>query len=78
MLLIFPMCYACIGDIREINVNNLVLSICIGLLAFFMGCRAVSVGADTCQYVYGFEQIVATPWTELFTTKIYGVGGGMN
>lgn len=78
MLLIFPMCYACIGYIREINVNNLVLSICIGWLAFFMGCRAVSVGAATFQYVYGFEQIVATPWTELFTSKIYGVGVGMN
>ena len=76
VLLIFPMCYACIGYIREINVNNLVLPICIGILAFFMGCRAVSVGADTCQYVYGFEQIVTTPWTKLFTTKIYGVGGG--
>lgn len=34
MLLIFPMCYVCIRYIREINVNNLVLSICIGLLAF--------------------------------------------
>ena len=75
MLLIFPMCYACIGYIREINVNNLVLSICIGLLVFFMGCRADSMGADTCQYVYGFEQIVATLCTELFITKIYGVGG---
>lgn len=76
VLLIFPMFCACIGYIRDINVNNLVLPICIGLLAFFMSCRAVSVGADTCQYVYGFEQIATTPWSELFTTKIYGVWGG--
>ena len=69
------MCYACIGYIRKINVNDLVLPICIGLLAFFMSCRAIGVGADTCQYAYGFEQIVTTPWTKLLTTRIYGVGG---
>lgn len=75
-LLIFPMCYAYIGYKREIDVKNLVLPTCIGMLALFMSCRAVSVGADTCQYVYGFEQIAATSWAKLFTTRIYGIGGG--
>lgn len=74
-LLIFPMCYAYIGYKREVNIKNLILPLCIGTLAFFMSCRDVSVGADTCQYAYGFEQITTTPWSKLFATKIYGVGG---
>lgn len=76
LLLILPMSYAYIGQVRKIDVRNLVLPICVGVLAFFMSCRAVSVGADTCQYTWGFEQIVHIPWSKLFTAKIYGAGGG--
>ena len=74
-LLIFPMCCAYIGYKKEINVKNLILPICIGPLAFFMSCRAISVGADTRQYVRAFEQIAVTPWSRLFTAKIYAWGG---
>lgn len=74
ILLMLPMSYACIGYYRKINVRNLVLFTSLSMLAFFMSCRAESVGADTCQYVWGFEQIVHTPWSELFSVKIYGVG----
>lgn len=74
-LLIYPMSYAYIGYKREIDIKNCVLTISIGILTLFMSCRTESVGADTCQYVYGFKQIAAIPWSKLFTTKIYGVGG---
>lgn len=76
VLLVFPMIFAYIGYVKNIDVKNLTLPICMGILALFMSCRSVSVGADTCQYERGFEQIAVTPWSRLFTTKIYGVGGG--
>ena len=74
ILLILPMSYACIGYYRMINVRNLVLATGLGILACFMSFRAESVGADTCQYVWGFQQISHTPWSELFSVKIYGAG----
>ena len=74
--LILPMSIAYIGYIKRINVDKLVILLSIGVLAFFMSCRAVSVGADTRQYVWGFKQIINTSYNELFTTKIFGLGGG--
>ena len=77
-LLVYPMLYAYIGYIRDVDMRNVILVISIGLLTIFMSCRADSVGADTCQYTWGFEQIADVPWSRLLTTKIYGMWGGTN
>ena len=77
-MLIFPMSCAAIGYLKGIDVKNVVLPMSMAVLAFFMSFRAISVGADTREYVWGFQQIASTPWHNLFINKIYGVGGDMN
>lgn len=75
-LLTMPMVFACIGYIKKVDVTKLVLPLCMIIFGFFMSFRAKTVGADTCQYVWGFEQISDTPWNKLYSVKIYGIGGG--
>ena len=75
-LMTIPMAFAYVGYRRKINVDRLIIPVCTVLLLFFMACRSSKTGADTGQYVYAFQQISNTPLSNLFTMKIYGVGGG--
>lgn len=65
-----------LGHTRRINMDNLIILVCAMVLFFFMGCRSVTVGADTIQYVHGFRQICNTDFLDLFTINVYGFGWG--
>lgn len=66
----------CAAQDREWNTSPVLLNLSCFVLWFFMALRDVSVGSDTKQYCYGFEQISKAKWFEIFSAPVYGVGGG--
>ena len=75
----FLLIYLCVISIvlhnNNISIDNVFLKIASLILFIFMSCRAVSVGADTKQYVHAFFQIQYIPLSDLFNTSVYGIGG---
>ena len=75
-LMAMPMTFVYVGYSKKINMNRLVIPMCAAVLLFFMACRAIEIGADTRQYVYGFRQICNIRLLDLFKVRVYGIGGG--
>lgn len=75
LLLLYPAAITIMGEKQRINYDSITIFISSCIIVFFMAFRAVSIGADTKQYCYGFNQIKQLSFMELFITPIYGLGG---
>lgn len=72
VLLCIPLIIASAGKRKAFSI---VLPASLAILLFFMAFRAKSVGADTYQYIYGFNQVCKTPLKDILSAPIYGFGG---
>lgn len=75
LCMLYPISVSVIGYRQKRNFNDLTLLISSCVVFFFMAFRAQSVGADTKQYCFAFEQIRKLRFFDIFTTPIFGVGG---